>query len=203
MFLRYLRQLPRCGDWTPASVPPPAEGRSSPTNTPVFPRSSFVLLSFAWFYMFFSAGQVLLATPSWCSACTSVSKDAFLMGLWREMHSTSTCSSILLLSFLSAFFEPGAHHRGAGSSTDRCMILSLPRVGLHPPPSRIQSRAQASCLCGQLSFLIPAALCELWVCYFLTLGCQSLLFPVAWQLLDLSLRSLAMGGQSIDLFPGW
>ena len=27
-------------------MPPPAEGRSSPTNTPVFPPSSFVLLSF-------------------------------------------------------------------------------------------------------------------------------------------------------------
>ena len=26
-----------CADWTPASVPPPAEGRSSPLNTPVFP----------------------------------------------------------------------------------------------------------------------------------------------------------------------
>ena len=202
MFLHYLRQLPRCGDWTPASVPPPAEGMSSP-NTPVFPPSSFVLLSFAWFYMFFSAGQVLLATPSWCSACTSVSEGAFLMGLWRERHSTSTCSSVLLLSFLSAFFEPGAHHHGAGSSTDSCMILSLPRVGLCPPPSRIQSRAQASCLCRQLSFLIPAALCELWVCDFLTLGCQSLLSPVAWQLLDLRLCSLVIGGQSIDLFPGW
>ena len=38
----------------PASVSPPAEGRSSPTNTPVFPASSFILLSFAWFYIFFS-----------------------------------------------------------------------------------------------------------------------------------------------------
>ena len=37
MFLLWLRQLPRCGDQTPASVSPPAEGRSSPTNTPVFP----------------------------------------------------------------------------------------------------------------------------------------------------------------------
>ena len=34
------RQLPRCGDQTPVSVPPPAEGMSSPTNTPVFPPSS-------------------------------------------------------------------------------------------------------------------------------------------------------------------
>jgi len=32
-----LRPLLQCGDRTPASVPPPTEGRSSPTNTPVFP----------------------------------------------------------------------------------------------------------------------------------------------------------------------
>ena len=41
-------------NWTPPSVPPPTEGRSSPTNTPVFPPSSFILPSFAWFYIFFS-----------------------------------------------------------------------------------------------------------------------------------------------------
>ena len=33
----WLRQLPRYRDRIPASVPPPAKGRSSPTNTPVFP----------------------------------------------------------------------------------------------------------------------------------------------------------------------
>ena len=38
MFLLWLRQLPWCGDWTPASVPLPAEGRSSPTNTSVPPH---------------------------------------------------------------------------------------------------------------------------------------------------------------------
>ena len=37
MFLLSLRQLPHCGDRTPASVPLPTESRSSPTNTPVFP----------------------------------------------------------------------------------------------------------------------------------------------------------------------
>ena len=36
----WLRLLPWCGDTTPASVPPSAEGRSSPTNTPVFPLVS-------------------------------------------------------------------------------------------------------------------------------------------------------------------
>ena len=48
MFLLWLRQLPWCGHQTPASVPPPAEGRSSPTNTPVFspvPSSYRVLCS--------------------------------------------------------------------------------------------------------------------------------------------------------------
>ena len=37
MFLLWLRLLPQCGDWTPVSVPLPAEGRSSPTNMPIFP----------------------------------------------------------------------------------------------------------------------------------------------------------------------
>ena len=56
------------GDQTPASVPPPAEGRSSSTNTPIFPPSSFLLPSLAWFYISFSTGLVLLSTLSWCSA---------------------------------------------------------------------------------------------------------------------------------------
>ena len=92
---------PRCGDWTPASVSLPAEGRSSPTNTPVFPPSSFVLPSFAWSYIFFSCGQVLLPALSWCSASTSVSEGEFLMYLWREMYSTATYSSAILASLFS------------------------------------------------------------------------------------------------------
>ena len=46
MFLLWLRQLLRCGDQTPASVPPSAEGRPSPTNTsisPLVPSSYWVL----------------------------------------------------------------------------------------------------------------------------------------------------------------
>ena len=50
----------------PASVPPPAEGRSSRTNTPVFPPRSFILPNFAWLNILFSSGQVLLSTLSWC-----------------------------------------------------------------------------------------------------------------------------------------
>ena len=44
-----------------------------------FPSSSFILPSFVWLYIFFSAGQVLLSALSWCSACTSVSDGVFLM----------------------------------------------------------------------------------------------------------------------------
>ena len=83
-------------DRTPASFPPSTEGRSSPTNSPGFPPSSFILLSFMWLYIFFSTSQVLLSHLSWCSACTSVSEGVFLMYLWREMYSTSTYSSAIL-----------------------------------------------------------------------------------------------------------
>ena len=92
----WLRQLPRCGDQTPASVLLPTEHRSSPTDTPVFPPSSFILPSFAWFDIFFSTGQVLLSALSWCSGCTSVSEGVSLMYPWREMYSTSTYSSTIL-----------------------------------------------------------------------------------------------------------
>ena len=66
--------------------------------TRLFFTSSFILLSFAWFYIFFSAGQVLLSGLSWCSACTSVSEGVFLMHPWREMYSTSTYSSTIMFS---------------------------------------------------------------------------------------------------------
>ena len=103
MFLLWLRQLPPCGGLTPASVPPPTEGRSSPTNTPDSAPSSFVLPSFAWVYIFFSIGQVLLSALSWCSACTSVSESVFLIYPWREMYSTSTYSSAILFSLEALF----------------------------------------------------------------------------------------------------
>ena len=83
---------------------PPTKGRSCPTNTAVFPPSSFVLLSFVWFYIFFSTGQVLLSRRSWCSACTSVSEGVFLMHPWREMYSMSTYSPAILFSPLACFY---------------------------------------------------------------------------------------------------
>ena len=63
-----------------------------------FPPSPFMLLSFVWFCIFLSAGQVILSAPSWCSACTSVSEGVFLMYPWREMYSMSTYSSAILFS---------------------------------------------------------------------------------------------------------
>ena len=94
--------------WTEGLDPclsfPTCWGQASPSNTLVFHPSSFVLPSFAWFYIFFSTGQILLMALSWCSACTSRSEGVFLMDPWREMYSTSTYSSaifcILLLYLL-------------------------------------------------------------------------------------------------------
>ena len=133
MFLLWLRQLPGCGDRTPASVPPPAEGRSSPTNTPVFPPSSFVLLSFVGFYIFFSTGQVLLSALSWCYTCTSMSEGVFLMYPWRKMYSTSTYSSAILFShqeYLSSMMGSPLN----GVSLSKHGLLEADRVAsnLHP-----------------------------------------------------------------------
>ena len=60
-----------------------------------FPPSSFVLPSFAWFYVFFSTGQVLLSALGWCSVCTSVSEGVFLMYPWGEVYSMSSYSTNL------------------------------------------------------------------------------------------------------------
>ena len=88
----------------PCFSSPHTSGRSSPTNTPVFPPSSFIPPSFAWLYIFFSASQVFLSTLSWCSACTSVSEGVFLMHLWREMYSTSTYSSAAFFFKITTHF---------------------------------------------------------------------------------------------------
>ena len=53
MFFLCLRQLPWCGDWTPASVPQLVESWSSPTNTPVFPPGSFILSTDVVLYILF------------------------------------------------------------------------------------------------------------------------------------------------------
>ena len=63
----------------PSFSSPTTEGRSSPTNTPVYPTGSFILPSFVWFCILFSTFQVLLSTLSWYSACTSLSEGVSLM----------------------------------------------------------------------------------------------------------------------------
>ena len=74
--------------------------RAGPVLPPLlfFLPSSFILLSFAWFYISFPTGQVFLSTLSWCSACTSMPEGVVLIYLWREMYSTSTYSSAILFS---------------------------------------------------------------------------------------------------------
>ena len=70
--------------------------------------SSFILLSFAWVYIFFSAVQVLLPALIWCFACTSVSEGVFLMYPWREMYLTSTYCSTILFSSNLPFLKKGS-----------------------------------------------------------------------------------------------
>ena len=78
---------------------PTHEGRSSPTNTPVLPTSFFVLPSFAWFYIFFSTGQVLLSPFSWCSACTSVWKCISDVSVEKDiLHVRLLLQHVVLLS---------------------------------------------------------------------------------------------------------
>ena len=105
MFLLWLRQLPQCGDQTPASVPPPAKGSPVLLTLLTFTPGAFILPSFAWYYISFPTDQVLLSALSWCSACTSVSEGVFLMYPWREMYSTSTYSSAILVSLPIWFYQ--------------------------------------------------------------------------------------------------
>ena len=58
-------------------------GVSAPT-----PKAQGLISSFAWLYIVFSTGQVILSALSWCSASTSVSEGVFLMYPWREIYST-------------------------------------------------------------------------------------------------------------------
>ena len=95
MLLLWLRQLPWCGDWTPASVPPPAKGRSSPSNTSVFPLvpSSYRVLRGS----IYSFPVIRYSCP--------LSSGVFLMFLWREMYSMSTYSSTILLTPMYVCFR--------------------------------------------------------------------------------------------------
>ena len=92
------KNCPDGRDQTPARFSPPTKGRSSSTNSPLFPSTSYVLPIFVWFYIFFSSGQVLLPTLRGYSGSSSVSKGVYLMYPWREMYSTSSYPSAILFS---------------------------------------------------------------------------------------------------------
>ena len=70
---------------------------------PCFLFSSFSLLSFippgyAGIFLVLSSAQGLLLVFSWCSVRVVPSANVFLMHLWREMNSTSSYSSAILVS---------------------------------------------------------------------------------------------------------
>ena len=78
-----------------------------------FSLSTFILLSFAWIYIFLSSGQGLLHNLSCCSAMSSASEDVFLMHPWREIYSMPNYSSVILsppksltVVVLLLFFSP-------------------------------------------------------------------------------------------------
>ena len=93
------------GGSDPCFSSPTHQGQVQSTNSPVFLLSFFILPGFVWFYIFFSTGQALLSSLSWCSACTSVSEGVFLTYPWREMYSTSTSSSAIFKSPLECILK--------------------------------------------------------------------------------------------------
>ena len=106
--------------------------RASPVLlTLLFPPSSFLLPSFAWFYIFFSTGQVLLSTLSWCSACTSVSEGVFLMYPWRKMYSMPSYSSTILFSPSNCLVFNKQVHRLHGGKKWFALPHCLLRIVIH------------------------------------------------------------------------
>ena len=70
-----------------------------------FLPSSFILPSFAWLYVFFSTGQVLLSTLSWCSAGTSVSEGVFLIHGRESMERNVLYVHLLLCHLVLLYIE--------------------------------------------------------------------------------------------------
>ena len=106
MFLLWLRQFPPCGDGTPASVHPPAEGKSSPTNIPVFfffplvPSSYWVLRGSIYSFPLVRSSCLLSVGVQHAF----LSEGVFLMYPWREVCSTSTYSAILFCNHFPCFW---------------------------------------------------------------------------------------------------
>ena len=58
----------------PCFSSPTCQGQVQSYLLSSFAPTSFILLSFVWFYIFFPGVQVLLIALSWCSAGVSVSE---------------------------------------------------------------------------------------------------------------------------------
>ena len=90
-----LIQLHKCSDWTPTSILPPMEGSSSPINIPVFPSSSFILLSLEVLYILFHwSGTPVNSQMVFKHFCVwRCIPDVFVE---RKMYSTATYTSTIL-----------------------------------------------------------------------------------------------------------
>ena len=124
----WLRQLPRCGQF---QFPHPPRAGPVLVTLLFFPPGSLVLPGFARFYIFFSAGQVLLSALSCCSARISVSEGVFLMYPWRERYCTSAYSSTFL--FLSQGSESPRRSGCTSGVSPRDTGSWCPRLSLQSP----------------------------------------------------------------------
>ena len=90
-----------------------------------FSHSSFVLQSFAWLYILFSTGHVLLSTLSWCSACTSLYEGVFWMYPWREIYSTSIYSSAILSPWTHFYKHTELANQPTKQKTKTLLIVGI------------------------------------------------------------------------------
>ena len=145
MFLLRLRQLPWCGDGSPASVPPPAEERSSPTNTLVCHPSSVILPSFAWFCIFLPTGKVLPPLSAVFCMCFCIWRCIPNVSVEREVchihellcHLVFSWQPIFKKCFAPAFKQQQLKHWKKEKS------IALP----HPPtPKKKERKNSVGCL---------------------------------------------------------
>ena len=109
MFLLWFRQLPLYGDGTPAPVPPPAEGRSSVTNTPVFPLVPLSYRVYVVLYILFHwsgtpvCSQLVFCMHFWVRRCIpNVSVERDVLRIHLLLHLLVLYMSVLYWSFISA-----------------------------------------------------------------------------------------------------
>ena len=91
-----------CLDHTPASVPPPAKGRSCPTNNPVFHPSSFIPTEFCMvlYICFHWSGTPVHSQLVFCMLFCVLRR---IPDVSIEIYSMSTYSSTILFFLLFTF----------------------------------------------------------------------------------------------------